>query len=167
MMKVIRVRDVARDIFEIYIPILSFCILFISFVYSILARYVFNAPPAWATEVQVATYIWTVMLSAAYVRRLDKHVKFDILYDVLSDKWKCYFRIFRNLLMGICYIFLFVASISYIDRYRTLSPYFRFPVKIYFCPIIYLSFSVMLYSFADVVRDIRSVLEQRRKGGEE
>ena len=99
-MKVIQLRNVARDIFEIYMPILAFCILFISFVYSIFARYVFNAPPAWATEIQVGTYIWTVMLSAAYVRRIDKHVKFDILYDHLSEKWKCYFRIFRNLLMG-------------------------------------------------------------------
>ena len=165
-MKVIQLRNVARDIFEIYMPILAFCILFISFVYSIFARYVFNAPPAWATEIQVGTYIWTVMLSAAYVRRIDKHVKFDILYDHLSEKWKCYFRIFRNLLMGITYVFLFIASISYISRYRTLSPYFRIPVKIYFCPIIYLSFSVMLYSIFDAVKDIRTVIAQRKQGGE-
>ena len=166
-MRFIQVRNTARDIFEIYIPIISFCFLFVSFIYSIFARYIFNAPPAWATEVQVATYIWTVMFSAAYVRRLDKHVKFDILYDSLSEKWKCYFRIFRNILMGITYIFLFIASISYIMRYRTLSPYFRIPVKIYFCPIIYLSFSVMLYSFFDAIKDIRTVLTKRKQGGKE
>lgn len=161
-MKLLTVRDRLRDLIERDIPVVSFIILFVSFVYSVIARYVFNAPPAWSTEVQVGSYIWTVMLSAAYVRRIDKHVKFDMLYDALNDDWKQIFRIFRNLLMGITYIILFFASIKYISRYRTMSPYFRIPVKFYFCPIIFLSFDVMVYSLTDVYRDVRNLIERKR-----
>lgn len=152
-----------RDWIEVVLPTISFIILFLSFVYSIFARYIFNRPPAWGTEVQVASYIWTVLLAACYVRRLDKHVKFTMFYDLFSTKGQRVIRIARNLLMGTTYMILLPYSVKYIVRYRTMSPSFRIPVKYYFAPIIILVLGVMMYSFIDVYKDIKSIVQEREQ----
>ena len=128
-----------RDFVEVFIPVITFSALFLAFVYSVFSRYILNRPPAWGTEVQVATYIWTVLLGACYVRRLNKHVNFTMIYDLLPQDGQRWLRIFRNLLMGVTY-----------------------GIKFYFFPIIILVFGVMCYSFADVYRDIRGWFRQKR-----
>jgi TRAP-type C4-dicarboxylate transport system permease small subunit len=153
-----------RNLVEIVLPTMAFVVLFLSFVYSIFARYIFNRPPAWGTEVQVASYIWTVLLAACYVRRLDKHVKFTMFYDLFSPKAQRIIRIARNLLMGTTYMILLPYSIRYIVRYRTMSPSFRIPVKYYFAPIIILVFGVMMYSLTDVYKDIKAIIKERGQG---
>jgi TRAP-type C4-dicarboxylate transport system permease small subunit len=148
-----------RDCIEILIPIMTFSVLFLTFVYSVVARYIFKSPPTWGTEIQVASYIWTVLLSSCYMRRLDKHVRFSMIYDMLSDKGKRYMRIFGNLLLGITYAILLNPTIHYIMKYRTVSPAMRIPVKIYFSPIIVLVFCMVCYSFADVYKDVKALMK--------
>jgi C4-dicarboxylate transporter DctQ subunit len=152
-----------RDCVEVLIPVITFSVLFLAFVYSVFSRYVLNRPPAWGTEVQVATYIWTVLLGACYVRRLNKHVNFTMVYDLLSEDGQRGLRIFRNLVMGITYAILLKPTVRYIMKYRTVSPSLKIPVKFYFFPIIILTFGVMCYSFADVYRDVRKWLMKRQK----
>lgn len=154
-----------RDCIEIIIPVITFSALFLAFVYSVFSRYVLNKPPAWGTEVQVATYIWTVLLGACYVRRLNKHVSFTMIYDALNEDGQRLLRIFRNLVMGITYGILLKPTVLYIHKYRTVSPSLKIPVKFYFFPIIILVFGVMCYSFADVYKDVRAMLKKRNKSG--
>lgn len=161
--KIIWVFLKIRDCVEILIPVITFSCLFLAFVYSVFSRYVLNRPPAWGTEVQVATYIWTVLLGACYVRRLNKHVKFTMVYDLLSEDRKRWMRIFRNLVMGITYGILLKPTIQYIIKYRTVSPSLKIPVKFYFFPIIVLVLGVMCYSFMDVYKDVREWLMQKKK----
>ena len=151
-----------RDFVEVFIPVITFSALFLAFVYSVFSRYILNRPPAWGTEVQVATYIWTVLLGACYVRRLNKHVNFTMIYDLLPQDGQRWLRIFRNLLMGVTYGILMKPTVQYIVKYRTVSPSLKIPVKFYFFPIIILVLGVMCYSFADVYRDIRGWFRQKR-----
>lgn len=154
MKKVIKVLSVVQDIIEIYIPVATFVILFISFVWAVFARYVLNSPPAWGTEIQVASYIWTVLLGACYVRRIDKHVCFTMVYDALPSKGQRIMRIARNSIMGIAYLLLIKPAFTYLINYRTISPSLGIPVKIYFFPIFILILGVCVYSFSSVVKDI-------------
>ena len=156
----------ARDCVEILIPVITFSALFLAFVYSVFSRYVLNRPPAWGTEVQVATYIWTVLLGACYVRSLNKHVNFTMVYDLLPEGGQRGLRIFRNLVMGITYGILLKPTVQYIMKYRTVSPSLKIPVKYYFFPIIVLVLGVMCYSFMDVYRDVREwLMQNKRKSG--
>ena len=65
---------------EVFIPVITFSALSLAFVYSVFSRYILNRPRRGDGGIQVATYIWTVLLGACYVRRLNKHVKFH--YDI-------------------------------------------------------------------------------------
>lgn len=156
-----------RDFIERIIPVITFSILFLAFVYAVFARYVMNKPPAWGTEVQVASYMWTVLIGACYIRRIDKHVKFSMVYDALSPGGQRILRIFRNMVMGITYAILLFPTITYIKKYRTISPSLRVPVKYYFFPIIVLVFQVMCYSFADVYKDIKEWISGKKDDGKE
>lgn len=158
---------IIRDFIERIVPVITFSILFLAFVYAVFARYVMNKPPAWGTEVQVASYMWTVLIGACYIRRIDKHVKFSMIYDALSPGGQRILRIFRNLVMGITYAVLLFPTITYIRKYRTISPSLRVPVKYYFFPIIALVFHVMCYSFADVYKDIKEWISGKKDDGEE
>ena len=89
------------------------------------------------------------------MRRLNKHVNFTMIYDLLPQDGQRWLRIFRNLLMGVTYGILMKPTVQYIVKYRTVSPSLKIPVKFYFFPIIILGFGVMCYSFADVYRYIR------------
>ena len=154
MKKVIKGLSVIQDIIEIYIPVATFVILFISFVWSVFARYVLNSPPAWGTEIQVASYIWTVLLGACYVRRIDKHVSFTMVYDALPRKGQRILRIVRNIIMGVAYLLMIKPTFTYLINYRTISPSLEIPVKIYFFPIFILILGVCIYSFSSAVKDI-------------
>ncbi len=151
-----------RDVYEIAVPMIAFSILFLSFVYSIVLRYVFNNPPEWSNEVQVFGYIWTVLPAAVYIRRLDGHVRFTMVYDLLNAKWQRIMRIFGNLLIGVPYLFLVIPSINYIRRQTMMSMSLHLPVKIYFFPIILLVCGVLAYSFYDVYVDVKAILDDRK-----
>ena len=45
----------------------------------VIARYVFNAPFAWAEEFATLLFSWTIFLGAAVVQRTDSHLSVDTL----------------------------------------------------------------------------------------
>ncbi len=73
-----------RDLVELYIPGLSFVLMFVTFIWQIFCRYVLRAPVPWAYEVTVACYLWMVVLGACYAQRTRSHVTFTLVYDKLS-----------------------------------------------------------------------------------
>ena len=154
--------NIFRDIVERIIPVITFSILFLAFIYAVFSRYILNKPPAWGTEIQVASYIWTVLISACYIRRIKKHVKFTMVYDMLSPKGQRLLRIFRNTVMGVTYLVLLFPTMTYVKKYRTISPSLRVPVKYYFFPIVVLVFCVMCYSFSDVYEDIKDLIFDKK-----
>ncbi|KUK13696.1 MAG: TRAP transporter small permease [Synergistetes bacterium] len=53
--------------------------------YSVIMRYLFRRPPYWATEVTELMLIMLTFLAIAEVERLDKHIKFSLIIDWLSE----------------------------------------------------------------------------------
>ncbi len=53
--------------------------------YSVIMRYIFRRPPYWSTELTELMLIMLTFLAIAEVERLDKHIKFSLLIDWLSE----------------------------------------------------------------------------------
>lgn len=162
------------NIVELYIPLAAFCILFITFIWSVIARYLLHSPCSWATDVELGCYIWVVLFSASYVMRLDKHVRFSIVYDMMGDKMKLFIRLVSNLLIIIPFGLLFMPTYRYIAGLRTISTALRLPLKYYYAPILWFIASVMIYAIRDFVKDIKmlykhkeSEISQGKRGKEE
>jgi len=56
--------------------------------YEVFARYLFNAPTAWAYELTYQLYGAHFMLGAAYTLYKRKHIRTDLFYEKYSVKWQ-------------------------------------------------------------------------------
>lgn len=142
------------DLVELYIPLLAFCILFASFIWAIFARYVLNSPCRWATDVELGCYIWVILFSASYVMRLDSHVRFTIVYDLVGETPKLFIRLVSNLLIIIPFCCLVIPTYRYLLNLKTISTALQIPLKIYYAPILWFLISVILYAVRDFCKDL-------------
>ena len=93
----LKVYNTVCNIVEVYLPVLIFIFMFLSYVVLIVYRYVFRASFDWLYELNVMSFMWCGIFAASYGSRADTHVKFTILYDRMPEivtvilekrKWK-------------------------------------------------------------------------------
>ncbi len=72
------------DFVEIWVPVVTFALMFVVFVVAIFFRYVLNHPLTWPYELSIILFIWTILFGAGYAKREDSHVVFSVVYDRLS-----------------------------------------------------------------------------------
>jgi TRAP-type C4-dicarboxylate transport system permease small subunit len=117
-----------------------FAAVFLIFIYKIVMRYVAHAVVAWADEISVVLFIWTIFWANAFVVEDKRQITFDLLYRHLGPHGQ---RIAAMLRLAIILgIFLYAApgAIDYIQflwRERT-------PVLQWRLDIIYACFGIFL-----------------------
>ncbi|MDF1566564.1 MAG: TRAP transporter small permease [Spirochaetaceae bacterium] len=109
-----RVGGFLLDLIEIYIPSVSFAMMFISFIIQIFSRYVLNDPQVWTYELTIFGFIWTALLGALYAKRLSSHVKFTLLYDSYKPRTQIWVRVAGNSLICIAFIIGFWPALDYV-----------------------------------------------------
>lgn len=68
------------------VGVLLLTAMFLAFVLQVTSRYVFNAPLEWTQELCLTTWLWTVFWGAAFCLRDQDHIRFDMLYNVVSRR---------------------------------------------------------------------------------
>jgi TRAP-type C4-dicarboxylate transport system permease small subunit len=53
-------------------------VIFVAFIVQIVARYLFNAPVGWTTELSLAAWLWLVLWGAAFVLKDDEEIRIDL-----------------------------------------------------------------------------------------
>ena len=159
MSKLENIIDKILNIVELCIPILAFSILFITFFWAVFSRYILGNPCLWSSDVELACYIWTVLFSASYVMRKDRHVRFTIVYDLLGPVAQWWMRIISNLMIAVPFALLILPAWRYLVTLRTISTALKVPLKYYYAPMIWFIVSVMLYAIRDLLKDIRLLRE--------
>ena len=100
----------AADLFEKVLDallrtLLGMIILVIS--YSVLMRYAFSRPPAWAEELSRFVFIWICMIGAILVTREESHIEFTIVFDRLPAKLKIITKtVIRLLMLVFCWFLM-------------------------------------------------------------
>lgn len=57
-------------------------------VYDVISRYAFDAPVIWTYDITYMLYGSLFLLGAAYVLRENKHVRADVIYSLLPERWQ-------------------------------------------------------------------------------
>ena len=60
--------------------------MFLAFLLQIVSRYVFNAPLEWTLEACLTLWLWTVFWGSAFCLRNEDHIRFDMLYVLMSKR---------------------------------------------------------------------------------
>ena len=107
-----------RQSVELYIPAISFVVMFCLFCYQILVRYVIskftNLVVPWTTEVEQSCFLWIALLGACYVQRNKGHVVFTMVYDALKLKGKAVMALVSNAFVAFAMAITFIPSFKYI-----------------------------------------------------
>jgi TRAP-type mannitol/chloroaromatic compound transport system permease small subunit len=78
----------------------------LSLVYEVVARYVFNAPTIWASDVSQILYGMFFMLGSAYALQRQQHIRTDFIYGKWSIRT-------RGLVDAACYIGLYFPALVF------------------------------------------------------
>ncbi len=102
------------DIIEIYLPTLSFIVLFVVFLIQIFFRYLFE-PLTWPMELSLFCYLWTILLGVCFAQRDDDHIRFTLFYDSVKPKSQLWIRIIGNILLVSSFGIALYPSYKYVN----------------------------------------------------
>lgn len=162
-----RVFYILRDVIEIYVPLMAFAVMFLTFILQIVARYVFKYPLTWAYEITVIGFSWSVIFGACYAMRSRSHVKFTLIYDMLTGKKAAVLRMLGNMIILVAFVALFIPSIEYV-KFMDFQSTSVFKVKLswIFSAFIYFVISMVGYTLSEIVEDVQILLGKNKRDKE-
>ena len=102
------------DIIEIYLPAITFTVLFVVFLIQIFYRY-FIVPLTWPMELSLFCYLWTILFGVCYAQRDDEHIRFSLIYDKAKPKGQLVIRIIGNILLVSSFSIALYPSYKYVN----------------------------------------------------
>lgn len=74
------------DFLGVFIPNITFLVIFLTFMVTIVSRYFFKTPVTWSYEVSVLGYMWTMFFGVGKAMEADEHVVFGLVYDAVKPR---------------------------------------------------------------------------------
>ena len=149
------------NVIEVYVPVITFVVLFLSFMTQIVARYFFK-PLLWPEELSLMCFVWTALLGGIYAKRENAHVAFSMVYDAVKPRTQAWMRITGNVMMLFAFVLAFYPSWKYVSfmGYKK-SDVLLIPMNIVFMPFMVFLADMIVRVVIDIVVDVRLF----RKGG--
>ncbi len=157
------------DVMEIYVPAISFLVIFLVFIYQIFSRYMLSAPVSWSFDITMTLYVYAIMLGACYTLREKEHITFSMLYDMAGEKGKLAMRLCGNLLVLSVFILSWPSCFHYAwtivtSQIKKTSVLF-IPYKYLYIPMIFLMADSIVRLGISVIKDIRGIAIKKKEGG--
>jgi len=145
-----------QNLIEIYIPLLSFIVMFITFLMEVFFRYVLNNPLTWPFEVTTVTFLWTVLFGAILAMRSREHIAFPLFYEKVSKEIQRVLRFLSNGLIFVSCALVLYPSYRYISFMKTQdTPVLNIPFSLVYAPFMVFLIMIMVYTGRDIIADIR------------
>jgi len=160
-----RILLTTLDVLEIYIPTLSFALMFVVFIIEIAWRYLV-VPLTWTMEFSLMAFIWTTLFGACWALRDDSHVVFGLVYDSVGPQAQRLIRIAGNGLMFIAFCIALYPSWKFVAFMGfKKADVMQISMSLVFSP--YIAFTVLTigrtgYSLWNDVRSLKSRKESGR-----
>ncbi len=97
--------DRLSDVVAYFVKYLILVLIFV-LIYEVAARYIFNKPTIWALETSQMVFGSIGALCWGYTLKIGGHVRVDVFYTLLSDRWKA--------IIDVAMTFIFLFPIQYI-----------------------------------------------------
>ena len=131
---------------------LSYGVLFVTFIFQVTLRFVFNKPLAWSDELIVILYVFSMFWAGAFMLKEKDHVMLDIVYEHLGDQGKRAFCIAYSLIIGGLFLWAVPASYSYVSfMMREDTPVLGIPFAYVFSAFILFLVAIGLFYIRKLV----------------
>lgn len=132
-----KIGKLLLDIIEVYIPVIAFVVMFISFVLQVFFRYVVRSPLTWTYELCTISFLWAGLLGALNALRHDEHVVFGLVYDALGKKGKAISDIIGGVLCIAVLLMLISPTCKYLAQQSSRYPsVIKIPFSVIFAPFL-------------------------------
>lgn len=152
----------ATDFLGYFIPNVTFTIIFLTFMLTIISRYVLKKPVAWSYEISVLAYMWTMFFGVGKALEADEHVVFGLVYDTLGDKGKTICKIVYNLLLIVLIGLAFVPCVHSMLSKKMVTGVLKLPYTVVFAPFIYMFAEVFIRCVIDMVHNCRALINSKK-----
>lgn len=109
------------DFFEVYLPAVIFCVLIGSVFAGVVFRYVLDDPIPQLFEISIYSFIWVIYLGAALATRFNQHMRFDLIYQKLSERGRLLVDVVFDFLLNVMIIVIFYPTISTVVKMYPLK----------------------------------------------
>ncbi len=164
LLKAFNQIELAMERLERNLSSLMFAALFLVFVVNVIFRYFFKAI-LWGHELSLLFFLWITIFGGCYANRTDENIKFDSVYNSVSDKRKCVLDIIGSSLVVSTFTISLIPSIQYIIFLNfEMSDSLPFRKSVIFSVYIYFLVSMILQYSKKLVVSINtlSALSRRR-----
>jgi TRAP-type C4-dicarboxylate transport system permease small subunit len=123
-----------------FIGTVSYGVLFLTFIFQVALRFLFNKPLTWSDELIVILYVFSMFWAGAFLLKEKDHVMLDLVYEHLPPQGKRASSIAYALLIGGLFLWAVPESYSYVRfMMRESTPVLGIPFG-----IVYASFLLFL-----------------------
>jgi TRAP-type C4-dicarboxylate transport system permease small subunit len=116
-----KVLETIFDVIEQGLGVCFVLLMFISVLLQVFYRYVLQSPLTWTEEVARYSFIWTVLLGAAFAVRRKEHVAMNLLFDRFPKSVQRYVTVVINGIILISLIYLLPVSWSFFSFMKNVS----------------------------------------------
>lgn len=147
---------------ETYLATVALVIFASLVVFQVVMRYIFNSPPPWTEEIARYALVWFVYISGSYAVKYQRHVKFNVLVDMLGKRLPLAQRIIGLLMFLFWLAFLILMlnlSVEMVNRQIITgqrAPGSQIPMYLVY---IGLPVGLFLMSFRVVQHTVRAIID--------
>lgn len=149
------------DLFEEVFACSFFIVIFLLMVGGVVLRYFFSVSFAWNIELSRYSFVWLTFIGAAYVRRLDSHIKIDVLFNYvkrnISRKTNIVFWVVKEILTVLYLVLLIYFSyVLSVRSWRFLSQAMQMPQFFLYISVALGGIMYLFREIEDAARTIKS-----------
>lgn len=152
-----KIGSFLQNCIELYIPAISFAVLFVLFCFQILVRYIISKFTGlvvpWTVEVEQTCFLWVAMLGACYVQRNRGHVVFTLVYDALKVKGKAVLSLISSTLVSFACACTLIPSLKYVwglMARQQVTSLLKIPKTVVFFPYVIFIALILAYGVMEM-----------------
>jgi len=139
------------------IPNITFTIIFVTFSITIISRYALKTPVAWAYEVSILAYMWTMFFGVGKAMAREEHVVFSLVYDTMTPAVRSLFRIASNVILIALLGIVFLPSVNSLLSKRMVTGVLKMKFSLVFAPLIYMFAEIIVRSIIDLRKNLKNL----------
>lgn len=124
----------------------TFSIIFLTFMTTIVSRYLLKMPVTWSYEVSVLAYMWTMFFGVGLGIKNDEHVVFGLVYDKRSERGQAMYLIIYNVILVVLLLISFIPGLNSLLSSTMITGVLKLPYKLIFAPYFFMLIDIIVRS---------------------
>lgn len=144
------------------VPMVSFMVVFLAFMASIIYRYVLRQAIPWNVEVSILGYMYCMFFGSGIAIARDEHVVFSLIYDKLPPVGKMISKLLYNTILIVLICIAFAPCCKSILNMRQVTGILKMPYKVVFAPFLWMLAECVVRSAIVMVNAVKEYIATRK-----